>query len=501
MGRQFVAVVALLLIAGVAAVGWIAGTRVRSPESAAAKAAPPDPSPITAPVERRVLSSRVVTRGDVVPGQSATVTGPASEDDLVVTAVFADVGDELLEGDRVVEVSGRPVVVLEGAVPAFRAMRPGMRGTDIEQLQAALGRLGCDTADDDGVYAEATKQCVTRLYDALGYDLVPTSDTEAADLTDARGAVTDAEEALHEAEAALAEASEGPTVSELVSARNDVDAAVMELNAELANRESTPADRASKLAQLELADAQLAELTEAPDVETETAAVEQAQAALDRATEALQELEARSGPTVPLGEAVFVDALPATVSTLNAEIGRAVGDSSGDGGFFGNQSDSGALAVLATAGLQVETLVPPSDADLVQVGMDVELLDEVSGDTMAATLTSLGEQVESGSGDGGSRGFKAVVETDEPLPRVWTGRNVRVTFTAAATDSEVLVVPAAALSSGADGEARVQVLADDGTVTNVIVEPGLSAEGFVEIVPVEDGSLHEGDLVIVGSGG
>jgi peptidoglycan hydrolase-like protein with peptidoglycan-binding domain len=546
--RQFVAAGALVLIAGVAAAGWIAGSRVRSPETAAARAAPPDPSLITAPVERRVLSSRVVARGDVVPGQSATVAGPASEDRMTVTGVFVEVGDELLEGNRVVEVSGRPVVVLEGAVPAFRAMRPGMIGTDIDQLQAALTRVGCNTGADDGIYGEATKECVARLYEALGYDTVPTSETEADDLAEAADVVADADEALRTAEAALAEASAGPTEAEVVgkqievdAARRDieneaiagdasraeaaaaVDAAVMALNAQLANVASTPSERAEALAEfeaavlatwtadieadeaaaaaaeaLQLAETQLAELTAPPEVESETVAAEQAQAAFDRATVALEDLESRTGPIVPLGEIVFVDALPATVSSLNAELGQTVGE--GDGGFdFGGAPASGALAVLATAGLQVEAFVAPSDADLVQVGMDVELLDEISSDTIAATLTSLGDQVESAD-NGEARGFRAIVEAaGDPLPSAWTGRNVRVTFTAAATEGEVLVVPVAALSSGGDGAARVEVVGDDGAVTVVNVEPGLSAEGFVEVEPVEGGELAAGDLVVVGS--
>jgi hypothetical protein len=528
--------------------GWIAGSRVRSPETAAARAAPPEASLITAPVERRVLSSRVVARGDVVPGQSATVTGPVSEDGSTVTGVFVDVGDELLEGNRVVEVSGRPVVVLEGAVPAFRAMRPGMSGTDIDQLQAALDRVGCDTAADGGVYADATKECVTRLYEALGYDVVPTSDTEADDLAEAGDAVADAEELLRTAEADLAEASAGPTAAELVAKQIEVDAArrkvdqdavagsasraeaaagveaaVMALNAQLANIASMPSDRAKAIAEFEaavlaagkadveadeasaaaaealrLVEAQLAEMTAAPDVEAETVTVEQAQSAFDRASVTLADLEARTGPTVPLGEIVFVNALPATVSTLNAEVGQAV-DDSGDGGFtFDEPSGSGGLAVLATAGLQVEAFVAPSDADLVQVGMEVELLDEISADTVAATLTSLSEQVETDQG-GDARGFRAVIEAVDALPREWTGRNVRVTFTSAATDGEVLVVPVAALSSGGDGVARVEVVGDDGAVTVVDVEPGLSAEGFVEITPPEGGSLEAGDLVVVGS--
>ena len=87
----------------------------------------------------------------------------------------------------------------------------------------------------------------------------------------------------------------------------------------------------------------------------------------------------------------------------------------------------------------------------------------------------------------------------DPIPRAWTGANVRVTFTAAATPDAVLVVPLPALSSGADGGARVEVLDDDGTITPVPVEAGLSAEGFVEVTPIGDAELNEGDQVIVGN--
>jgi multidrug efflux pump subunit AcrA (membrane-fusion protein) len=65
----------------------------------------------------------------------------------------------------------------------------------------------------------------------------------------------------------------------------------------------------------------------------------------------------------------------------------------------------------------------------------------------------------------------------------------------------VLVVPVAALSSAADGQARVEVQNDDGTLTSVPVEAGLSTEGFVEVTPVGVAELNEGDLVVVGSNG
>lgn len=530
----------LVVITGVAVAGWVVGSRVQTSDTAAAKAAPPDPSLITAPVELRVLSSQVVDRGDVVPGRSADVTGPATGENeaATVTAVFAAVGDELAEGNPIVEVSGRPVIVFEGAVPAYRDMKPGMRGADVEQLRDALGRVGCDTdADDPGVYGDATEECVALMYDSLGYETVASSEDEATNLTEARNAVADATDVLGQAQAALdvllepkpsevaekeaALASAQRKVTEAAAAGTEgieaaeaaVEAAVAKLNAKLADRASTPADRATELAALEEAARDLAaaerkavednalaaeevataqaaveELT-SPDVDAETDAVTRAQGAVERAEAALAELEAASGPIVPLGEIVYVDALPATVSSMRAKIGGAVQSQGFDG-------SSEPLAVLATAGLRVEALISPSDAELLTGGLEVELLDDgQSGDVVVGAVVSIGDQILNNEND---RGIPVVVEANEPIPREWTGRNVRLTFTGASTVDEVLVVPAAALSSGAGGEARVEVLADDGTVTPVPVEPGLSADGFVEVEPLDGATLDAGDLVVVG---
>jgi hypothetical protein len=69
------------------------------------------------------------------------------------------------------------------------------------------------------------------------------------------------------------------------------------------------------------------------------------------------------------------------------------------------------------------------------------------------------------------------------------------------TGGEVLAVPLAALTAGPGGEARVELVDgedDDGTLLEVTT--GLSADGFVEVTPV-DGDLAEGDLVVVGAAG
>ena len=62
--RSLVTIVVVLVVIVLSAAGsWIAGMGIQSPAEMAARTAPPTPSPIFVPVEKRVLSSAVVTRG------------------------------------------------------------------------------------------------------------------------------------------------------------------------------------------------------------------------------------------------------------------------------------------------------------------------------------------------------------------------------------------------------------------------------------------------------
>src|SRR4051812_12768505 len=72
------------LTAGLAAVilssliSWGAASRIRSPAEVAARTAPPKPSAIAVPVEKKVLASDVVVRGTVRYGAPISVILPAS---------------------------------------------------------------------------------------------------------------------------------------------------------------------------------------------------------------------------------------------------------------------------------------------------------------------------------------------------------------------------------------------------------------------------------------
>src|SRR6185503_20508990 len=68
-------VAALLLAVG----AWVAGGQIRSPAQIAAETAAPNPSAITVPVERQVLSSEVIGRGTVRYGSPQPVVLANSE--------------------------------------------------------------------------------------------------------------------------------------------------------------------------------------------------------------------------------------------------------------------------------------------------------------------------------------------------------------------------------------------------------------------------------------
>jgi hypothetical protein len=75
--------------------------------------------------------------------------------------------------------------------------------------------------------------------------------------------------------------------------------------------------------------------------------------------------------------------------------------------------------------------------------------------------------------------------------------DVKVTIPLSTTSGAVLLVPLAALSTGADGEVRVQRVSAGGTTSTVGVGVGLSSDGYCEVTPTS-GRLAAGDRVVVG---
>ncbi|MGX1560797.1 HlyD family efflux transporter periplasmic adaptor subunit [Streptomyces sp. NPDC055506] len=161
---------------------------IKSPAQVAADTAPPPPDILTAEVEDRVISQALITRGKVTSSQRTDISsGPRAGEDAgrsVVTKVKSAPGRKLTAGQVLLEVSGRPLFVLEGAVPAYRDLVPGKRGEDVAQLQAALRGSGHPTGNDlSGVFGPGTEQALTSFYRSIGYEVpvteAPVSPAEA----------------------------------------------------------------------------------------------------------------------------------------------------------------------------------------------------------------------------------------------------------------------------------------------------------------------------------
>jgi peptidoglycan hydrolase-like protein with peptidoglycan-binding domain len=162
----------LATVAAAASGAWWAGSRIESPADAAARTAPPVPSPILVPVEERVLSSDVVTRGTVRFGLPQPVSiAPSSlktSPGLIATLPLRNA--QLEEGAVLLTASGRPVFVLQGQVPSYRDLVPGTSGGDVRQLKQALKRLGFDSGPVDGPYDQKTSAAVANWYKAGGWE-------------------------------------------------------------------------------------------------------------------------------------------------------------------------------------------------------------------------------------------------------------------------------------------------------------------------------------------
>jgi multidrug efflux pump subunit AcrA (membrane-fusion protein) len=72
--------------------------------------------------------------------------------------------------------------VLQGDVPSFRDLGPGVAGEDVRQLEQALARLGFDPGAVDGVFDDATGVAVTALYTSAGFQPIVATDRQLADL-------------------------------------------------------------------------------------------------------------------------------------------------------------------------------------------------------------------------------------------------------------------------------------------------------------------------------
>src|SRR5262249_36994290 len=176
----------LSVVCGTAIGAWLAGSKIQSPAEMAARTAPPEPSPILVPVELRVLSSDVVTRGTARFGlpQPISIAPSTVKGGVGLIGTVPRPNMEVAEGEVILSISGRPVFILRGTTPTYRDMSHGTSGGDVRQLEEALARLGFDPGPVDGVYDQKTAAAVERMYRKAGWDpFEPTREQRAVVLT------------------------------------------------------------------------------------------------------------------------------------------------------------------------------------------------------------------------------------------------------------------------------------------------------------------------------
>jgi peptidoglycan hydrolase-like protein with peptidoglycan-binding domain len=168
-------VVAAVVVSSV--VTWFASVQIVSPAEVAARAAPPEPSPILVPVEERRLSTKIVSRGTGhygSPRELLVAPSRLKEGRGVITRL-PRIGAVIGERDVVLTISGRPTFLLDGAQPSYRDLGPGVSGTDVRQLERALQRSGLTPGRVDGKYDAATGRAVARLYRKYGFQPIVAS--------------------------------------------------------------------------------------------------------------------------------------------------------------------------------------------------------------------------------------------------------------------------------------------------------------------------------------
>ncbi|MFJ8040306.1 peptidoglycan-binding protein [Kitasatospora sp. NPDC096147] len=474
--RQRVVLVVAVVSAVLSTGGLAATTLVKSPAERAARTAPPPRTLLTASVVSRALNPSVTARASVYPPTRYDVVPTAASTEvtqLFLSKLNGKAGDGVSSGRLLAEVSGQPLYVLKGAVPAYRDLKPGASGPDVIELQDALKELGYPSGSDErGVFGPGTKQAVTGFYRALGYP-VPVTGAATQQAVDAAQKTVDTDRQTLEGLQAQKNAGQPP---------------------------ATPPDQPAGSTAVRPA-------TGAGLDQQITAAKRQLtadQAALARAV-------AVNGPMVPAAHVVFLPALPATVTAVNGSVGAPV---------------SGTLLSLTSGGLTVTGQLTPAQAAAVKAGMAVEVLDEETGTKLTGKVAELGAPTttppagkviplggaaagqnagaapapaQGGGAPAGPSYIPVTVTPDTPLPPALSGRNVRLTILKDTTVQPVTAVPVAAVFTDAAGRTAVTTVGAGGLRTDVSVTTGVTADGLVGVVPNIEGALKPGDQVVVGS--
>ena len=355
-------------------------------------------------------------------------------------------------------------------------------------------RLGFDPGPIDGTYDETTSSAVSKWYKSAGYEPFGPTSEQLANIRTIETALADATKGRMQTASAASAADLGVEAAR-AKAQQAEKAALADIEAGIAERELVSRDprklaqaRSAAEAKIEAGRAALraartqGELTVQEALEGKKIAQLDAPLAADRLDRLATELsgaQRQLGVQVPLDEIVFIPALPVRVQEVTAAVGG---------------SASGPVLSVTDNQITIYSSLALDAAPFVKPEMEVHI-DEPAYGVKARGVV---EKVENTPGTHGVDGYHiyfAVRVDYTPVPL--DGFSLRLTIPVKSTKRAVITVPLSAVFLAADGTSRVQV-DNHGTLTNMVVEPGLAANGYVEVTPL-DGALTPGQLVVVGS--
>lgn len=120
--------------------------------------------PATATITKATLVDAVTRSGDLGFGSTTTVYGR-----LTGTATWLPAtGSQVTRGKSIYKLDNKPVVLLYGKLPTYRALTVGDTGADVKQFERNLSALGYDGFTVDNEYTSSTASAVRDWQEDLG---------------------------------------------------------------------------------------------------------------------------------------------------------------------------------------------------------------------------------------------------------------------------------------------------------------------------------------------
>ncbi|GAA2087035.1 peptidoglycan-binding protein [Actinomadura alba] len=157
-----IAVAFVVVAAGAAAAATLGLGGGGSADGKKASALPPK----TAEVTRQTLKDTQTADGELGFGLATSATSRLPG----TLTTLPDSGSTITRGRALYEVDDKPVMLMYGPKPAYRALKPGIEGADVRQLERNLKALGYDGFTEDDEYTEDTAEAVREWQDDKGLE-------------------------------------------------------------------------------------------------------------------------------------------------------------------------------------------------------------------------------------------------------------------------------------------------------------------------------------------